>query len=81
MKRHPEVDFNALMQFYTTLDAQTQGQLAQEKDPLIFFENLLALYKGGRQTQQSQPLPTQLNGVETNSSAGSNEGEMPMNRF
>lgn len=78
MQKHPEVDFNALMQFYTTLDANTQAQLGAETDPLAFFENLLALYKGGA---DSPNPPTQLQGVEANTSQNNVDGDLPMNRF
>lgn len=77
---HPEVDFNALMQFYSTLDPQTQAGLASGGSPRDFFENLLALQKGGNKGDEP-PLPTQLKGVEANASQSAVSGDLPMDRF
>lgn len=76
---HPDVDIEALMQFYTTLDEQTQAELGS-LPPLEFFEALLQLFQGQEQGQAGgEHLPTQIQGVEGNASLG--DESLPMDRF
>lgn len=84
LEAHPEVDFNALMEFYTSLDASAQERLGS-LEPLAFFETLLELFNAQNvqgEAKDEQAMPTQLQGVEGNSvQSGVNDGDLPMNRF
>lgn len=84
---HPDVDINALMEFFISLPESEQARLSA-LNPDEFFNELYALYsakdnvppEAEEQSSEPEQLPTQLNGVGNNSEL-SESADLPMERI
>ena len=85
LQKHPEVDVNALMEFFLSLPPQDQERLGS-LDPNNFFEELYVIYQNKNSKNkegegESEGLPKQLNGVGNNSALSKSGETLPMERI
>lgn len=79
-QKHPEVDVNAMMEFFLSLPQEEQHRLSTLA-PDVFFEELYKLFASNKEEKQEQKFPTQLQGVGNNSELSESGSDLPMERL
>ncbi|MDD6056601.1 MAG: hypothetical protein PUB96_08700 [Helicobacteraceae bacterium] len=84
LQKHPEVNFNALMEFANTQLSPAQLAELEKLPPDVMFEEIYKLMQGGRSEkpkEKAEKLPKKVQGAPADASAYESDVDLPTRRF